>query len=122
MHNKLATLFLARTTDLDRSAMHLNQTLHKRQTNTQSTLRSVGAAIYLHEHIEDAVELIRRYTSAVIANRYRHYVVAISPGTQRDRTVSSSVFATVIEQVPKHLGQPRLVGVQVDRFVRKIDR
>src|SRR6185436_11617970 len=54
-HDKLTSFSFARTLRFDRAAVHLSQTFHQRQADTETTLSAIRSAIDLHEHLENAV-------------------------------------------------------------------
>src|SRR5215510_7391385 len=99
--------------------MHFNQTLHQGEPDPKAAFGSSRIAIDLSKHIKNGLQLIFRYTCAVILNCDDHIVI-LSSGIHPDSSSRFSVFTAVVKQVSEHLGQSGWVGIEVDRLIWQI--
>ena len=118
-HDELAALAFARAAGLDRSAVHLDQPLHQRQPMPsppcdRSSERSTCVNISKMRG-----ELVGGDADAGVRDRRPRASLRLPLDGQPDVPPGLRVLAAVVQQVAEHLGQPRRVGVQVDRLARQ---
>ncbi len=96
--------------------MHLQQAPHQREPDAQAAgARTVGA-LHLREHLEDALQLVRRNADAAVLDRHAH-LRTLALHRELDRAARPRVLAAVVQQVAEHLRQARRIGFDIDRFV-----
>ena len=95
--------------------MHLNQSLHKRQSNTKATLGAVQSSLCLREEIENVRQEVGRYSDTRIPHTQDGFVSFLLKGDP-NFSAFAGVLGGVGKQVRHHLFKANWVSMQPNRF------
>ena len=90
--------------------MHLNQSLHERQSNAKATLGAVQRSLCLREKIENARQEVGRNSDTSIPNTQDGFVSFLLKGDP-DFSSFAGVFGGVGKQVRHHLFEANWIGI-----------
>src|SRR4029079_16950633 len=96
---------------LYRSAVQLRKPLHQRQSNSQSTLRTVQQSLSLCEQIKDARQKVGAYTDTRITNAYNTLSVLFQ-NAEPDLAAGIHVLRRIPQQLCAHLFQQSTVAIE----------
>ena len=106
---------------LDRAAVQLDQRLHQRETDAEAVARALERSVACANISNRRGKLIGGDPDAVVAHA-DHRLIALALDRQADVSALVGELARVVQQVADDLGEPRRVGVQMDRLRRQRDR
>ncbi|MCY1506402.1 hypothetical protein D9M68_406510 [compost metagenome] len=96
------------------AAMQFHQRAAQRQADAQPAMRIGAGAAFLHEHVEDVFQRLRRNAAALVDHLYQKGTF-LDGGDDADGRLRRRELRRVQDQVLHHLHQPDLVGVHRDR-------
>jgi hypothetical protein len=114
--HELAAATLPVTMRFDRAAMHPDQPFGDGQSESKPGLAGVTALTNLREHLEHPGQHLVRHADAVVTDS-DHRVIVSGRDPDRDAAARRGVLRGIVEQVGKHLRQPRDIGIDMDRRV-----
>ena len=100
----------------DRSAVHLDQAFHHRETDAEPAQRARPGLLALGEHLEDVRQEGRGHADAGVPHR-DHGFAAASLRDQPDAAAGLGELGGVAQEIRHRLRQPDRIGVEVDRLV-----
>lgn len=92
--------------------MHFRQVFRKRQSDAKTTLRALGGAVDLGEHVEDPRQHGFRNADPRIRDTDAHFLI-VGPCRQCDIAGAWRVFGGVVEQIADHLRKARGIGIEL---------
>src|SRR6266545_5806777 len=115
-YHELAALSEAGTASLDGSPVQLDEVLHERQANAQSSRGAIEGRIRLHEQVEDQGHILRgdAYPVVLHPDHDQAGAAGVRVDSQPDLSAARRKLRRVVEQVAEDLLQPDHVGLQVD--------
>src|SRR5262245_13067203 len=105
----------------DSSAVQFDEAPDEGQPDAEAAANAFEGAVDLDEHVKDVRELVGRKTDSIVAYADDRLLSALFGG-EADSTGGRRVLRGVVEQVREDLGHSAEIGVNLDRFGRKLDR
>jgi hypothetical protein len=100
--------------------MQLHHALHEREPEAKSTAAPIETAVGLRERLEEPVERLCVDAHPCVCNFEDGATFGLREG-HRDLPILGSELRCVVQKVPEHLGKPRRVAVNPNRFARQFD-
>jgi hypothetical protein len=101
--------------------VEFNQVLHERQTKSQSTGSSFRRGVNLGEHLENTIKLIRGNPNAIVFHANQDLMIHLLRRDANPATVLFGELRGVVQQVAKHLHDPRGIHVKIHGYAGQLD-
>jgi len=112
-HDELAPGPRTGAEGLDGSPMQFDEPLHHRQSDAETSLRTLGTTAHLYEKPKDAFELVGWDSNPRVSDAYDR-LPCLATCREPDPPTRLSVLAGILQEVAEHLRQPRGVRVEVN--------